>query len=174
MKKVLTCLFLFITLHFLIGQTPASLKAISKAVETYSDYEKIYLHTDRDYFTGGGDVFFKVYLTDETLSQRKVKSKVAYVDLIGPDQKIIEHKTIAINEGQGRGDFKITSKYKSGNYILRAYTQYMKNFDTDFFFRKTIYIRGVNNLVETSKIPTKSDECFWKRNSLNGKNSDFK
>ena len=33
---------------------------------------------------------------------------------------------------------KITSKFKSGNYVIRAYTQYMKNFDTAFFFRKAM------------------------------------
>lgn len=56
MKKVLTCLLLFAFTQFLFGQVPASLKVISKAIETHGDYEKIYLHTDRDYFTGGGDL----------------------------------------------------------------------------------------------------------------------
>lgn len=139
----------FILPQFLLAQVAPSLKMVSKAIETYSDYEKTYLHTDREYYTGGGDIFFKVYLTDETLSPQNAKSKVAYVDLIGPNQAIIDTKTIAIKGGKGIGDFKITSKYKSGNYLLRAYTQYMKNFDTDFFFRKTIYIRGVTNLAKT-------------------------
>jgi len=139
----------FILPQFLLAQVAPSSKMISKAIERHGDYEKIYLHTDREYYTGGGDIFFKVYLTDETLSPQNAKSIVAYVDLIGPDQAIIETKTIAIKEGKGIGDFKITSKYKSGNYLLRAYTQYMKNFDPDFFFRKTIYIRGVTNLAKT-------------------------
>ena len=155
MKNVLIGL-LFLLPQFLLGQLAPSLKLISETIESHSDYEKIYLHTDRGYYTGGGDIFFKVYLTDQTLSQLKAKSKVAYVDLIGPDQTIIDTKTIAIERGQGIGDFQITSKYKSGNYILRAYTQYMKNFDTDFFFRKTIYIRGVNNLAEASNIEKSS------------------
>jgi len=149
MKNVLISLLLILP-HFLLGQFAPSLKMISEAIESHSDYEKIYLHTDRAYYTGGGDIFFKVYLTNQNLSQRKTKSKIAYVDLIGPDQTIITTKTIAIKGGQGLGDFKITSKYKGGNYVLRAYTQYMKNFDTDFFFRKAIYIHGVNNLAEVS------------------------
>ncbi len=153
MKNVLIGL-LFLLPQFLLGQVAPSLKLISETIESHSDYEKIYLHTDRGYYTGGGDIFFKVYLTDQTLSQRKAKSKVAYVDLIGPDQTIVETKTIAIKDGQGFGDFQITSKYRSGNYVLRAYTQYMKNFDTDFFFRKAIYIRGVNNMAATSNIST--------------------
>ena len=151
MKNVWISL-LFILPQCLIGQTAPSFKTILKIVESHSEYEKIYLHTDRAYYTGGGDIFFKVYLTDQTLSQRKTKSKVAYVDLISPDQTIVATKTIAIKDGRGIGDFQITSKYKSGNYVLRAYTQYMKNFDTDFFFRKAVYIRGVTNRRGSSNI----------------------
>lgn len=138
--------FLLIFPVYLFAQSTQKLQMIEQIVESQGAYEKVYVHTDRDYFTGGGDVFFKVYLTNASLLQQKAKSKVVYVDLIDVDKNVIQSKTIAIQNGQGIGDFQITSKYKSGNYILRAYTAYMKNFDAAFFFRKTIYIRSVSNL----------------------------
>lgn len=150
-------LFIFILVFpiYLFAQPVQKLQKIEQFVKSQGAYEKVYVHTDRDYFTGGGDVFFKVYLTDASLLQQKAKSKVVYVDLIDADKKVIQSKTIAIQNGQGIGDFQITSKYKSGNYILRAYTAYMKNFDAAFFFRKTIYIRSVTNL---SSIETYTDK----------------
>lgn len=154
MKRLL---FLFITFLpiSLFAQPVQDLLKIEQIIESNGIYEKIYVHTDRDYYTGGGDVFFKVYLTDASLLQEKSSSKVAYVDLIDENKKVVQSKTIAIQDGQGVGDFQLTSKYKSGNYILRAYTEYMKNFDTAFFFRKTIYIRSITNSAVTKTIVTK-------------------
>ncbi len=145
MKRFLFPLILLFPIY-LVAQ---NLQTIEQIVASHGTYEKVYVHTDRDYFTGGGDVFFKVYLTDASLLQEKARSKVVYVDLIDGDKKVIQSKKIAVQNGQGIGDFQITSKYKSGNYILRAYTEYMKNFDAAFFFRKTIYIRSVTNLSST-------------------------
>ena len=61
MKNVFVFLLLMLP-QFLLAQISAPLKIIPKAIESHGDYEKIYLHTDRDYYTGGGDIFFKVYL----------------------------------------------------------------------------------------------------------------
>ena len=148
MKRFLFSFILSLPI-LLFAQSPQNIKTMEQVVETYGTCEKSYVHTDRDYYTGGGDIFFKVYLTDASLRQEKAQSRVAYVDLIDENKKIVQSKTIAIQNGQGIGDFQITSKYKSGSYIIRAYTEYMKNFDTAFFFRKTIYIRSVTNTAVT-------------------------
>jgi len=147
MKNLLTFLFLCFTNSF-FAQSNQALTLIEQVVESHADFEKIYIHTDRDYYTAGGDIFFKIYLTDENLVQKQAESKVAYVELISPDEKILQTRTIALKEGNGIGDFKVTSKFISGQYVIRAYTNYMRNFDAAFFFRKSIYIRGVTNLDE--------------------------
>jgi len=154
MKRFLFILML-ISPIILFSQSSQDLTVVRQVVETYGACEKSYVHTDRDYYTGGGDIYFKVYLTDATLHQEKARSKVAYVDLLDENKKIVQSRIIAIQDGYGMGDFQITSKYKSGNYILRAYTEYMKNFDTAFFFRKTIYIRSVTNVSATEAIVPK-------------------
>jgi len=133
MKRFLFTLILFFPICLFAQST--NLQMIEQLVESHGAYEKVYVHTDRDYYTGGGDVFFKVYLADATLLQDKSSSKVVYIDLIDENREVIQSKTIAIQNGQGTGDFQITSKYKSGNYVLRAYTAYMKNFEDAFFFR---------------------------------------
>lgn len=144
MKNVLFLVFFF-SQFSILGQSIKALQ-VERSIADHSQCEKAYIHTDRAYYTAGSDIFFKAYLTDENLVQSTSKSKVLYVDLISPNHKVIETKIIAIEQGSGKGDFKITSKFKSGHYTLRAYTHYMKNFNDVFFFRKQIYIRGVTNL----------------------------
>ncbi|MEM1123188.1 MAG: MG2 domain-containing protein, partial [Bacteroidota bacterium] len=146
MKNTLLFSLVFFT-NLLLAQSDKTIQTAEQAVESYGAIEKIYLHTDRDYYTGGGDIFFKVYLTDAELRQQ-ARSKVAYVDLINPNGKIIQSRTIALKKGRGVGDFKLTSRFVTGQYTIRAYTQYMRNFDAAFFFRKATYIRGVSNLNE--------------------------
>lgn len=145
MKNICFLLFLF-SYQLAWSQTTPTSNLIKQAVKSHGEIEKIYIHTDRDYYTGGGDIFFKAYLTDKTLRPQKAQSKVAYVELLTPNQEIVDTKTIELKDGIGKGDFKLTSKYKSGQYVIRAYTNYMRNSDAAFFFRKSIYIRGVTDL----------------------------
>ena len=142
-------LFFFCSPFFSLGQS-INISQIQQSIADYSQWEKVYLHTDRAYYTAGGDIFFKVYVTDEKLAQNTSKSKVIYVDLVSPNHKIIETKIIGVEQGSGKGDFKINSTFKSGHYTIRAYTNFMRNFEDAFFFRKPIYIRGVTNLEEST------------------------
>ncbi|MEM8524467.1 MAG: hypothetical protein AAGG68_07475 [Bacteroidota bacterium] len=122
------------------------------------------MHTDRNYYTAGGDIFFKVYLTNEDLKLKETASKVLYVDLIDGEQQIIDSKIISIENGIGRGDVKLSSRLENDQYLLRAYTAFMKNNDPTFFFRKSIYINGIIK-TDTNKItqntPIKNQILFF-------------
>src|SRR6185369_11103878 len=50
------------------------------------------------------------------------------------------------------GSFYLPSSINSGNYVIRAYTNWMKNFDPDFYFEKNVTI--VNSL---KTLGTRSD-----------------
>jgi hypothetical protein len=102
--------------------------------------EKVYLHTDRDNYYPGDDIWFKAYLIeaiDRTLTDH---SKNLHVELISPDSKIISERIIRLENGLGNGDFKLPENLKSGMYTMRAYTNYMRNFDNRIFFRKIITV----------------------------------
>ena len=93
-----------------------------------------------------------MYHEPETLS------KIVYVDLISPNNIIIDSRTIKINEGTGKGDFKLSAELLKGAYTIRAYTNFMRNFDDSYFFRKRIYVDSLKlnndfNTDATSVIP---------------------
>lgn len=110
--------------------------------------EKVYLHTDRDCYYPGDDIWFKAYLIDASYRLLSNHSNNLHVELISPASKIIDSHIIRLNEGLGNGDFRLPENLKSGRYRLRAYTNYMRNFDDQLFFNKDITIINSSDNVE--------------------------
>jgi hypothetical protein len=102
--------------------------------------EKVYLHVDRDSYYPGDDIWFKAYLIDASNRSLSDNSINLHVELISPDLKIIDSHIIKLNKGLGNGDFHLPEKLQSGRYRIRAYTNYMRNFDDQLFFNKDITI----------------------------------
>jgi len=102
--------------------------------------EKVYLHTDRDCYYPGDDIWFKAYLVDASYRLLSNHSNNLHVELISPASIIIESRIIRLSEGLGNGDFRLPEDLKSGRYRIRAYTNYMRNFDDHLFFNKDISI----------------------------------
>ncbi len=109
--------------------------------------EKIYLDIDKSDFYTGENIWFKAYLIDSKTHSSETLSKVVYVELIAPNGSILSRKRIKITNGGGHGDFKLGSKLESGAYTIRAYTNYIRNFDQTYFFRKTISINTLKSEV---------------------------
>ena len=123
--------------------------------------EKVYLHTDRDSYYPGDDIWFKAYLIDATDRLLTSHSHNLHVELISPDSKIIDSRIVRLNEGLGNGDFRLPEAIQSGQYRLKAYTNYMRNFGDQLFFNKDITII---NPTDASK--TFSDTTDYIKNKL--------
>lgn len=108
-------------------------------------FEKAYLQTDRAYYSGGEDVWFTAFLVNAKSTSLTSTSNTLYVELIHPSATIIDRKTIRLDEGLGKGDFKLKDSLQSGWYQIRAYTNWMRNFGDDFVFLKKIYITNTLN-----------------------------
>jgi len=102
--------------------------------------EKVYIHTDRASYYAGDDIWFKAYLIDASDRQLTDHCNNLHVELISPASIIIDSHIVRLNGGLGSGDFRIPDKLKSGQYRLRAYTNYMRNFGDQLFFNKDITI----------------------------------
>lgn len=120
--------------------------------------EKIYAHTDKDFYITGEILWFKLYDVSADSLKPLALSNIAYVEILNASQKPVLQSAIALNNGSGNGSFYLTSSLASGNYILRAYTNWMKNFGADAFFQKQITI--VNTLKQLPKNTTK-DSAFY-------------
>lgn len=108
--------------------------------------EKIYAHTNKNFYIAGDILWFKLYNTSNNNHQLVDYSKVAYVEVLDLNNKPVVQAKIELKKGTGNGSFYLPVSLSSGNYLFRAYTNWMKNFSPETFFEKPITI--VNTLRE--------------------------
>lgn len=106
--------------------------------------EKVYVHTDKGFYLAGEILWFKIYCVNGVNHQPFDLSKVAYVELLDKDNKPVMQGKAALKGGFGNGSFYLPSSINAGNYVLRAYTNWMKNFGPDYFYEQPVTI--VNSL----------------------------
>lgn len=112
--------------------------------------EKIYVHIDRSFFLTGESIWFKVYYVDGEQHQPSDVSKVVYVELVDASGNSSVQTKIGVNREGGEGTLALPTTLRSGNYIFRAYTNWMKNFDSDYFFTEKVTI--VNPFVPLERV----------------------
>ena len=102
--------------------------------------EKMYVHTDKESYLAGEMIWFKLY-TVEAYTNRPINlSKIAYVELLDSENKAVLQAKIVMEGGNGNGYFYLPLSLRSGNFVLRAYTNWMKNFDVNYFFHKQLTV----------------------------------
>ncbi|MEB0263485.1 hypothetical protein QN352_17535 [Mucilaginibacter sp. 10I4] len=119
-----------------IGQVITNIQNYYKAYPA----EKLYLQTDRPYYTVTDTIWFKAWLFNASSYTPSKLSGKLYVELINDSSTVISRFTIPIKMGLGNGQVVLGKQLADGNYTLRAYTNWMQNFSSDAFFSKTIYI----------------------------------
>ncbi|TWI93911.1 hypothetical protein JN11_04921 [Mucilaginibacter frigoritolerans] len=100
--------------------------------------EKIFVHTDKTTYLPGEILWFKVYCVDGNDHKPLNLSKVVYVDVLDNNQNAVIQTKVAIKNGIGDGSLYIPVTISNGNYKFRAYTNWMKNFSSDFYFEKMV------------------------------------
>lgn len=118
---------------------PGVLENILKKLKQYQadqPQEKIYVHHDKPFYAAGDNLWFKAYVMEASLHHLDSQSRVVYVELVDKNKTIFARKMLYAAGGLTFGDFTLPDTLKEGNYVIRAYTNYMKNFGEDFFFTK--------------------------------------
>ncbi|MET3501012.1 hypothetical protein ABIC45_002624 [Mucilaginibacter rubeus] len=121
-------------------------QTISQISDSFNKYyqatvqEKIFVHTDKSAYMTGEILWFKAYNVDATYHKPLGLSKVVYVDVLDNKQNAIIQTKIEMKNGLGSGSVYIPVSASNGNYKLRAYTNWMKNFTPDYYFEKNITI----------------------------------
>lgn len=108
--------------------------------------EKLYVHTDKDYYMPGEIIWFKIYCADAFLHKPLSLSKVAYVEILDSANKAVRQEKIALHNATGNGSIYLSQQVASGHYKLRAYTRWMQNDDPHWFFEKKIAVMNLNHL----------------------------
>jgi hypothetical protein len=112
--------------------------------------EKIYVHSDKNFYAAGEIIWFKIYCVDGNDHHPVNISKVAYVELLDRNSKQVLNAKISLTATGGNGSFYLPLTINSDHYTLRAYTNWMKNAGNAIFFEKTISIVNTMKAVAVS------------------------
>lgn len=102
--------------------------------------QKIFIHLDKNEYLAGETIWMKVYLANAASHRPDTLSTNLYVELINSDGEMANLELMRMENGFSHGDITLPDSITEGNYQLRAYTDWMNNFDEDFFFTKDIYV----------------------------------
>jgi hypothetical protein len=145
-KSIPVILFL---LHFLflqdaLGQNQMNVPDyISQRFLSYCESvprEEIFVHTDREEYISGEDLWFNIYLIDRQSFNPSFNSKIAYFELLNAENRPVVQKRIRIDKGFGPGQIVLPDTLSTGTYSIRVYTNWMKNFLPYNCFMKDIKV----------------------------------
>jgi len=119
--------------------------------------ESLVLRTDRDLYVVGEEVWMKVYKLDANDGNADNLSKVVYIELLNQAGYPVNQLKVHVPDRSGSTGLTLSDTLSSGNYLLRAYTSWMKNYPAEDFAFRTISVinpfRSMENIGPGSPDP---------------------
>jgi hypothetical protein len=152
MRKFITGTFflLFVVILTFAQSRPVardllSLKVASDSTNKKYAPEKLYMQTDKPYYATGDTIWFKAWLINAPTFLLSAKSGLLHIDIANDSNKVIKQYLLPVTSGVSWGNIALDEKeYKPGTYVIRAYTNWMRNFGEDYFYYKQIQVTGAN------------------------------
>ncbi|OIN57543.1 hypothetical protein [Arsenicibacter rosenii] len=139
--------YLFVILSTVIGlRASAQQDGLTSIKQQFDQYnrqhiqEKLFVHVDRPVYMVGETMWFKLYYVDGTFHRPFDLSKVAYFEVLDGEQRSVLQAKVGLTSGKGDGALFLPASLASGNYVVRAYTNWMKNAGAGYFFEKPVTI----------------------------------
>ncbi|WP_295674469.1 hypothetical protein [uncultured Mucilaginibacter sp.] len=104
--------------------------------------EKVYLQTDKSNYDVFDTIWYKAYTVAGKNHQLSALSGVLYTELINAKDSVVSRQILHLTSDAAWGDLVLTGAIKQGEYQLRAYTNWMRNAGSEYFFNKKIHIGG--------------------------------
>ena len=102
--------------------------------------EKVYLHIDRPVYGTGETIWFSAYVVDASAHRLDSLNQVLHVDLLSPERRVVARRTLHLQGGRASGDLDIADTLAAGTYVLRAYTNWMRNAGDEFVYSRRLSI----------------------------------
>jgi len=149
MKSSTTVSFVSLLLICLISlksnaqQPSGSIKGVVDSIANFDNRmprEQLFLHLDRSYYAVGDTVYMKAYLLNPQLKAATL-SGVVYLEFSNEQQVLVKRLSMYYIRGIISAAIVLNEDdFKDGNYTLRAYTNWMRNFGEQNIFSKTVVI----------------------------------
>ncbi len=122
--------------------------------------QKAYLHTDKADYLAGEKIWIKAYLVSARSHVPDTTSTNLYVELINTRNQVVEFLIMHLNNGFSAGSIQLPDSLAGGNYQLKAYTNWMKNFSKDFIFTKDLFVHNTAEANYVSRAEIRHNTRF--------------
>ncbi|WP_138432364.1 Plug domain-containing protein [Winogradskyella algicola] len=114
-------------------------------VDTYEEYidaprEVVYLHLNKSTYIKGESIGFTAYVLDKRDKRPSLLTTNLYVSIEDTNHKIVKQKLIKVNNGIASNVFNVDSLFNSGYYNIKAYTNWMRNFNEPNYYNESIRV----------------------------------
>ncbi len=120
--------------------------------------EKIYIHTDKPYYSAGESIWLSTYLVNGVSHRPSEKSTVVYLELIDKLDSIVDKKMLFIEDISTNANFDLPVDLEEGDYTIRAFTKYNLNQSNTYIFTKNISIfnpfadKAAESIIKTNTL----------------------
>jgi hypothetical protein len=102
--------------------------------------EKTVLLTDREIYTVDENILFSAFNISSPALRNADWSTILYVELASPDGEIIVRRKFNYNKDGASGALRIPNSVLTGNYYLKAYTRWMRDYSPYNFYYKMVTV----------------------------------
>ena len=103
-------------------------------------WEDVFIHTDRSEYISGEQIWFSAYVIDRQGNKPSGASRIVYVELLNSENSPVVQTRVSAVNGSGSGEIYLPDTLTTGSYLLRAYTNRMKNFLPENCFTRKLNI----------------------------------
>ena len=113
--------------------------------------EKLYLVTDKPYYSAGDTIYFSAFVVSSIYFNRITDTKFMYVELVDATGNVVSRVRVMGIGGRFYNAMPLPAKITSGKYTLRAYSKWQTNFDNDLLFSRQIEVGNyIDDAVHTN------------------------
>lgn len=130
-----------------------SVMDLLKQFESYVELprEVAYVHLNKSVYLAGEPLGFKAYVLDKASMELSEKTTNLYLTIKDENGKTVKSDLLWVQKGTAAGAIQLDSVFSPGEYTLRAYTNYMLNFQESNHFEQSILVVDPQTKVEENK-----------------------
>lgn len=169
-----TVLLIIITGFFSFLSQAQNITALKDETERFLErypQQKVYLHLDKDEYFSGDIIWVKAYIVNAHNHLPDTLESTLITELFDAKGEIVLKRIVRIDRGYGKADFLLPDSILEGNYVLKAYTPWMLNFDKSFIYSKNIFVKNTESKNYISRRSIRENRRF--NRELENKRSEY-
>jgi len=111
--------------------------------------EKVLLSINKSFFLSGEKILCSVYTRDAWLHKPLSISRIVTIEVLDGSDKPITRGKYALKGGKGAAIITLPGSLESGIYTIRAYTNWMRNYDPSHYYHCNITVIDPQRMIYT-------------------------